>query len=91
MFVIVSQHEAEEIIVIGPVGVGTRPILGIRIRNDYFFNIHAGAHVNNEVPDAVGAIEAHMSGILDIERRTTWIIMGNYYRVSMLFISLYFH
>lgn len=77
---IVSRRQADEVIVIGPIGGASRPILGIRHGNDYFFDIHAGAHENNEAPGAVAAIEDHMSGLLENNPRTNWIIMGDFNR-----------
>lgn len=88
---IVSHRAADEVIVIGPVrrnnrpDVGpanraSRPILGIRRGNDYFFNIHAGAHPYNEALNAVEDIESHMSEILETNPEATWIIMGDFNR-----------
>lgn len=77
---IVSRRPADEVIALGPVGGASRPILGIRRGNDYFFNIHAGAHQGNEVPPAVRAIENYMSDILERNSHATWIIMGDYNR-----------
>lgn len=79
---IVSRRPADEVFVIGPVGRGrsSRPIIGIRHGNDYFFNIHAGAHRNNEVPAAVTVVEEHMSGVLGRNPTATWIMMGDYNR-----------
>lgn len=77
---IISRRPADEVIVFGPIARASRPILGIRRGNDFFFSIHAGAHGNNEVPGAVGAIEAFMSGVVRRTPVATWIIMGDYNR-----------
>lgn len=77
---IVSRRRADEVIVLGPFGRASRPVIGIRHGNDYFFNIHAGAHRGNEALDAVAAIEDRMSTQLEINPRTNWIIMGDYNR-----------
>lgn len=65
-----------------PVGLGrnARPVLGIRVAADYFFSMHAGAHPNNEVPQAVRAVEHFMSDRIENWQPATYVILGDYNR-----------
>ncbi|AWK15116.1 hypothetical protein CCS41_12575 [Candidatus Fukatsuia symbiotica] len=75
---IVSRYKADEVFIVGPVDNATRPVIGIRRGNDYFFNIHAGAHRNNESPSVISVIENYMSRIVNDNVNATWVIMGDY-------------
>lgn len=83
---IISRSRAEEIIVFPTLLSGRRPVIGIRIGDDYFFNLHAGAHRNNEAPAQVIAIEQYMANIINGTPRTAanpnanWMIMGDFNR-----------
>ena len=76
---IVSRKAAEEIFVFE--ALERRPVIGIRINNDYFFNLHAGAHPYNEAALMINAIEMYMScNVLPRIPSATWMIMGDFNR-----------
>ncbi|HDL6963311.1 TPA: cytolethal distending toxin subunit B family protein [Yersinia enterocolitica] len=80
---IASRIRAEEIMIIPPMasGVNTRPTLGIRIGDDYFFSLHAEARTNNEAPQIVQFIDGYMTTTIQSNRpQATWMIMGDYNR-----------
>ncbi|CNI06447.1 cytolethal distending toxin subunit B family protein [Yersinia vastinensis] len=80
---IVSRARAEEIIIVPPMASGnnTRPTLGIRLGNDYFFSIHAEARSNNEAPQIVQFINNYMTSTVQGTRpEASWIVMGDYNR-----------
>lgn len=77
---IVSWTPADQVYVLGPFGRNNRPIIGIRHGSDFFFNIHAGPYEDNEVPEAVEAIEQRMSIELMSNPEVTWIILGDFNR-----------
>lgn len=89
---IASRIRAEEIIIVPPMasGINTRPTLGIRIGDDYFFSIHAAASANNEAPQIVQYIDGYMAATIQPNRpQATWMIMGDYNRTpEQLSISL---
>ncbi|ENA3447928.1 cytolethal distending toxin subunit B family protein [Yersinia enterocolitica] len=89
---IVSRFRAEEVIIVPPMtsGRNTRPTLGIRIGDDYFFSLHAEARTNNEAPQIVQFIDGYMARTIQPNRpQATWMIMGDYNRTpEQLGISL---
>ncbi|ELW8191521.1 TPA: cytolethal distending toxin subunit B family protein [Yersinia enterocolitica] len=89
---IVSRFRAEEVIIVPPMtsGRNTRPTLGIRIGDDYFFSLHAEARTNNEAPQIVQFIDGYMARTIQPNRpQATWMIMGDYDRTpEQLGISL---
>lgn len=77
---IISRQRADEVFMVGPINRSNRPIIGIRLAFDYFFDIHAGndVHRNNNVPEAVSVIERYMGQQLQTNPFVTWVIVGNY-------------
>ncbi|MBZ7949533.1 cytolethal distending toxin subunit B family protein [Campylobacter sp. RM9939] len=73
---IVSRIRADEVIVLPPPTVASRPIIGIRIGNDAFFSIHALARGGNDAGAIVTAVDMHFRNMPDIN----WIIMGDFNR-----------
>lgn len=60
-------------------GANVRPTLGIRINNDYFFNLHAGAHPHNEASQIVRFIDSFMTNdVLPQRPEASWVIMGDF-------------
>ncbi|MBS0057052.1 endonuclease/exonuclease/phosphatase family protein [Yersinia sp. Marseille-Q3913] len=82
---LVSRVRADEVIIIPPMAIGanTRPTLGIRIGDDYFFSLHARAAENNEAPQIIQFIDNYMTSTVQSNRSAaTWIVMGDYNRTS---------
>ncbi|HHL2561977.1 TPA: cytolethal distending toxin subunit B family protein [Yersinia enterocolitica] len=80
---IASRIRAEEVIIMPPMASrsSTRPTLGIRIGDDYFFSLHAEAIANNEAPQIVQFIDGYMTTTIQANRpQATWIVMGDYNR-----------
>jgi len=83
---IVSRIRAEEILVFPFPTRDPRPIFGIRIGDDYFFNIHAGAYAANEAPAQVNEVHNYMANIVvppllvPPRPNANWIIMGDFNR-----------
>lgn len=78
---IASRIRADEIIIVPPMeaGANVRPTLGIRINNDYFFNLHAGAHPHNEASQIVRFIDSFMTNdVLPQRPEASWVIMGDF-------------
>ncbi|KEA45884.1 cytolethal distending toxin subunit B family protein [Campylobacter mucosalis] len=73
---IVSRMIADEIIILPPPSVASRPIIGIRIDNDVFFNIHALANGGTDVPAIVNSVFDHFRNRPEI----TWTILGDFNR-----------
>lgn len=73
---IVSRQRADEVIVLPPPSVASRPIIGIRLGNDVFFNIHALANGGTDVPAIVNSVFSRFTN----EPQTTWMIMGDFNR-----------
>ncbi|TQR31885.1 cytolethal distending toxin subunit B family protein [Campylobacter sp. MIT 99-7217] len=73
---IVSRIRAEEIIILPPPSVVSRPIIGIRIGNDVFFNIHALANGGVDAPAIVNSVFNRFRNMPNI----TWTIMGDFNR-----------
>ncbi|MCB5304167.1 cytolethal distending toxin subunit B family protein [Yersinia bercovieri] len=82
---LVSRVRADEVLIIPPMAIGdnTRPTLGIRIGDDYFFSIHARAARNNEAPQIIQFIGNYMTSTVQPNRpAATWVVMGDYNRSS---------
>ncbi|TKX31240.1 cytolethal distending toxin subunit B family protein [Campylobacter estrildidarum] len=73
---IVTRTRADEVIVLPPPTVASRPIIGIRICNDVFLNIHALARGGNDAGAIVTAVDMHFRNLPDIN----WMIMGDFNR-----------
>ncbi|CAM4074014.1 cytolethal distending toxin subunit B family protein [Campylobacter armoricus] len=73
---IVSRRQADEVIVLPPPTVASRPIIGIRIGNDVFFSIHALARGGNDAGAIVTAVDMHFRNMPNIN----WMIMGDFNR-----------
>lgn len=73
---LVSRQRAEEIIILPPPTVVSRPIIGIRIANDAFFSIHALANGGTDAPAIVNSVFEHFRNQPDI----SWLIAGDFNR-----------
>ncbi|AJC86828.1 cytolethal distending toxin subunit B family protein [Campylobacter sp. RM16704] len=73
---IVSRTRADEVIVLPPPTVLSRPIIGIRIGNDVFFSIHALARGGNDAGAIVTAVDMHFRNMPNVN----WMIMGDFNR-----------
>ncbi|TXE83192.1 cytolethal distending toxin subunit B family protein [Campylobacter peloridis] len=73
---IVSRRQADEVIVLPPPTVVSRPIIGIRIGNDVFFSIHALSRGGNDAGAIVNAVDMHFRNMPNIN----WMIMGDFNR-----------
>ncbi|MCV3450925.1 cytolethal distending toxin subunit B family protein [Campylobacter lari] len=73
---IVSRVQADEVIVLPPPTVASRPIIGIRIGNDVFFSIHALATGGNDAGAIVSAVDMHFRNMPQVN----WMIMGDFNR-----------
>lgn len=63
---IVSRVQADEVFVLPPPTVASRPIIGIRIGNDAFFNIHALVSGGNDAGSIVAAVDMFFRNRPDI-------------------------
>ncbi len=81
---IVSRRQADEVIVLPPPTVASRPIIGIRIGNDVFFSIHALARGGNDAGAIVTAVDMHFRNMPQIN----WMIMGDFNRTPNNLIGL---
>lgn len=81
---IVSRVQADEVFVLPPPTVASRPIIGIRIGNDAFFNIHALASGGNDAGAIVAAVDMFFRNRSDIN----WMILGDFNRESGALVTL---
>ncbi len=88
---LVSRVRAEEILVFPFPLPDLRPIFGIRIGDDYFFNIHAGAYQRNQAPEQVNEVHRYMAnsnplpaGLVPPRANANWIIMGDFNRTPCI-------
>lgn len=88
---IVSRVRAQEILVFPIPLPDLRPIFGIRIGDDYFFNIHAGAYPTNQAPNQVNEVHRYMantaplpSQLVPPRANANWIIMGDFNRAPCI-------
>ncbi len=73
---IVSRIKADEIIILPPPTVASRPLIGIRIGNDVFFNIHALANGGVDAPAIINSVFDRFRNMPNI----TWMILGDFNR-----------
>ncbi|OCX42663.1 cytolethal distending toxin subunit CdtB [Campylobacter ornithocola] len=81
---IVSRIRADEVIVLPPPTVVSRPIIGIRIGNDVFFSVHALARTGNDAGAIVNAVDMHFRNMPQIN----WMIMGDFNRTPSDLVSI---
>ncbi|AJC85289.1 cytolethal distending toxin subunit B family protein [Campylobacter peloridis] len=81
---IVSRRQADEVIVLPPPTVVSRPIIGIRIGNDVFFSIHALSSGGNDGGAIVNAVDMHFRNMPNIN----WMIMGDFNRNPASLLNL---
>lgn len=77
---IVSRRQADEVIVIPPPTVISRPIIGIRIGNDAFFSIHALASRGADSTAIVRAVFDYFNNRPE-QRHINWMIVGDFNRL----------
>lgn len=79
---IVSKYRAEEVVVCDEnPKVLRRPVLGIRIKENYFFSLHAAAYSKNPSFNSVVTIENYLYSLSNENELTlSWVIMGDYNR-----------
>ncbi|AJC94656.1 cytolethal distending toxin subunit B family protein [Campylobacter volucris] len=75
-FAIVSRQMADEVIVIQPPTVASRPIVGIRIGNEAFLNIHAIASGGTDAGALVTAVDDYFRTRPNIN----WMVAGDFNR-----------
>ena len=73
---IVSRFRAPTLIILPPPTAASRPIIGIRIADDVFLNVHALAHGGVDAPALVNSVFEHFRN----EPNVTWTIMGDFNR-----------
>lgn len=73
---IVTRIRAEEVVVLPPPTVASRPIIGIRIGNDVFLSVHALSRGGNDAGAIVAAVDMHFRNMPNIN----WMIMGDFNR-----------
>lgn len=76
---IVSRQRADEVFVIPPPTVVSRPIIGIRIGQDAFFNAHALANRGVDSTAIVRSVFDFFNQRAAL-RHTNWLIMGDFNR-----------
>ncbi len=73
---IVSRVRADEVVVLPPPTLVSRPVIGIRIGNDVFFCIHALANGGTDAPAIVNSVFAFFQG----QPQVSWMIIGDFNR-----------
>lgn len=73
---IVSRFMATNVVILPPPTTASRPIIGIELGNDAFFNTHALANGGTDAPAIINAVYAHYLNNPEI----TWMIMGDFNR-----------
>ncbi|CZE49155.1 cytolethal distending toxin subunit B family protein [Campylobacter geochelonis] len=73
---IVSRRRADEVIVLPPPTVASRPIIGIRLGNDAFFSTHALANGGTDAPAIVENVYRYFTNRSNIN----WFIGGDFNR-----------
>ncbi|MFC0309194.1 cytolethal distending toxin subunit B family protein [Gallibacterium trehalosifermentans] len=76
---IVSRQRADEVIIIPPPTVVSRPIIGIRIGNDAFFSVHALANRGVDSTAIVRAVFDYFNNRPE-QRGVNWLIVGDFNR-----------
>ncbi|MDL0088630.1 cytolethal distending toxin subunit B family protein [Campylobacter gastrosuis] len=76
---IASRRQADEVFLLPPPTTASRPMLGIRINNDAFFNIHALATGGPDASAIVHNIDLFFQSSPTLAN-TNWIIMGDFNR-----------
>ncbi|MFV0946958.1 cytolethal distending toxin subunit B family protein [Campylobacter jejuni] len=82
---IVSRIRADEVFVLPPPTVASRPIIGIRIGNDAFFSIHALASGGNDA----GAIVTAVDNFFRNRPEINWMILGDFNRETDSLVALF--
>ncbi|MDD9158426.1 cytolethal distending toxin subunit B family protein [Aliivibrio sp. S4TY2] len=78
---IVSSQRADEVIVLPPPTVASRPIIGIRLGNDVFFSTHALANRGVDAPAIVNSVLQYFDRQTDpIRQAANWMIAGDFNR-----------
>ncbi|AJC93148.1 cytolethal distending toxin, subunit CdtB [Campylobacter subantarcticus LMG 24377] len=75
-FAIVSRRMADEVIILPSPTVASRPIIGIRIGDDVFFNVHALSPGGNDAGAIVTAVDMHFRNMSNVN----WMIAGDFNR-----------
>ncbi|TDJ80908.1 cytolethal distending toxin subunit B family protein [Campylobacter volucris] len=75
-FAIVSRQMADEVIVLPSPTLASRPIVGIRIGSEAFFNIHALSPGGNDAGAIVTAVDAHFRSMPNVN----WMVAGDFNR-----------
>lgn len=73
---IVSRFRADEVLAFPPPTTASRPMIGIRLGNDVFVNIHALANGGIDAPAAINSVFETFRNRPEI----TWTIMGDFNR-----------
>jgi GH18 family chitinase len=77
---IVSRNQAAAVLCI-PNAIGTRPTIGIRVGDTWYFNIHAAAGGGNDAANLLAAIDAEVAD-LNNQNNTNyhWAALGDFNR-----------
>ncbi|WP_281258777.1 cytolethal distending toxin subunit B family protein [Avibacterium endocarditidis] len=77
---IITRRQADEVIIIPPPTVVSRPIIGIRIGNDAFFSVHALASRGADSAAIVRSVFDYFNNRPE-QRAVNWMIVGDFNRV----------
>nr|BAW94605.1 cytolethal distending toxin B [Campylobacter hyointestinalis] len=76
---LVSRNPADEVFLLPPPTTVSRPILGIRLRNDAFFSIHALANGGIDASAIVHSVDNFFRNSQTL-MNSNWIVMGDFNR-----------
>jgi cytolethal distending toxin subunit B len=83
---IITRDRVDEVLVLPAPTPFSRPIVGVRIGNDYFFSIHALANGGTDSGVLVQTVHARFAAMLNVRataaqaRQAQWMIMGDFNR-----------
>lgn len=81
---IVSRQRADEVFVIPPPTTLSRPIIGIRLGDSAFFNVHALARGGNDAGALVTAVDMFFRNMPNI----SWMVAGDFNREPNMLLNL---
>jgi cytolethal distending toxin subunit B len=74
---IATRQRADEVIVLPPARTGSRPTLGVRFGNDFYFSIHALSNGGTDVPRIITQIDG---SVRRMNPNNSYMILGDYNR-----------
>ncbi|MEG0197157.1 MAG: cytolethal distending toxin subunit B family protein [Acinetobacter sp.] len=85
---IVTNRRADQIIVLPPPTVVSRPIIGMRLGNDVFFTAHATANGGRDAPALVNSVFEFFDRQTDpVLQAANWMIAGDFNRLPSNLLS----